>query len=212
LVVGMLALTALGWAGLTPAQAAASLSLVQTISGTAVVGQDLTFTVTMTNTGPGAIFEGIDDNTPGNATFVSLRSAGIACGGTHGNALITCSPTTIASGASVSYALTVRPTAAGSTVNTASGDPDFLDDSQVTVQVAPAPTDVQVTGSASTGSPDRGATFSYTFQVKDNGPWGVADVTFSDPIPAQVSYVGANADNGSTCSQTAGIVACDLGA
>jgi uncharacterized repeat protein (TIGR01451 family) len=79
------------------------------------------------------------------------------------------------------------------------------------VQVAPAPTDVQVTGFASTGSPARGASFSYTFQVKDNGPWSVGDVTFSDPLPAQVSFVSVSTDNGSACAQTAGTVSCDLG-
>ena len=100
--------------------------------------------------------------------------------------------------------------APGTVVNTALGDPDFLVSSQVSVEAAPAPTDVQVTGFANTGSPTRGATFSYTFQVKDNGPWSVGDVTFSDPLPAQVSLVSATADNGSTCSGTAGTVSCDL--
>jgi len=212
-VLAVTTLMALGWATLTPAAAAATLSITQTVSGTAVVGQNLTFTVTMTNTGPTAISEGIDDNTPVplSATFISLKSTGIACGGTHGNALITCAPTTIASGASVSYDLTVRPTVSGPMTNTALGDPDFLVQSAVTVQVAPAPTDVQVTGSASTGSPSRGATFSYTFQVKDNGPYSVADVAFSDPLPAQVSFVGASTDNGSAYTLTAGTVSCDLG-
>jgi uncharacterized repeat protein (TIGR01451 family) len=107
--------------------------------------------------------------------------------------------------------LTVRPTAPGTVVNTALGDPDFFVSSQVSVEAAPAPTDVQVTGFSSTGSPNRGATFSYTFQVKDNGPWSVGDVTFSDPLPAQVTFVGATADNGSDCSQTGGTIACDLG-
>lgn len=211
LAMSALALVALGSAGLTPAEAASSLSLTQTVSGNAVVDQDLTFTVTMTNTSATPISEGIDDNVPFGVTFVSLKSTGITCAGTHGNALIICSPTTFASGASVRYALTVRPTVAGTLSNTALGDPDFLLESQVSVQVAPAPTDVQVTGSASTGSPSVGSTFSYTFQVKDNGPWSVPDVTFSDPLPSQVSVVGASTDNGSTCNQTAGTVTCDLG-
>jgi uncharacterized repeat protein (TIGR01451 family) len=194
-------------------RAATVLSIAQTVSGAAVVGQNLTFNVTMTNTGMDTFLEGIDDNTPvgPDATFISLRSTGIGCGGTHGNAVIVCAPVQLAPGASVSYALTVRPTAAGSLVNTALGDPDFLVFSQVTAQVAPAPTDVQVTGFAGTGSPNRGATFSYTFQVKDNGPWSAGDVTFSEQLPSQVSFVGANADNGSPCAQTAGTVSCDLG-
>lgn len=195
------------------AWAATPFSISQTVTGTAEVGQNLTFNVTMTNTGTTTLFEGIDDNSPvgTGVTFISLQSTGTACGGTHGNALITCLPVQLAPGASVGYALTVRPTAPGSVINTALGDPNFLVSSQVTVQVAPAPTDVQVTGFASTGSPNRGATFSYTFQVKDNGPWSVGDVAFSDPLPAQVSFVGVSTDNGSACTQTAGMVSCDLG-
>jgi uncharacterized repeat protein (TIGR01451 family) len=211
--LAVLALVAVaGAAGVsTPARAASVISITQTVGGAAVVGQNLTFTVTMTNTGTDAVSEGIDDNTPSPANFISLIGAGISCGGIHGNALIVCAPVQLAPGASVSFALTVRPTAAGTLMNTALGDPDFLVFSQVPVQVAPAPTDVQVTGFASTGSPNRGASFSYTFQVKDNGPWSAGDITFSDPLPAQVSFVGANADNGGACAQVAGTVSCDLG-
>jgi uncharacterized repeat protein (TIGR01451 family) len=195
------------------ARAATVLSMSQTVGGAAMVGQNLTFNVTMTNTGTAPLVEGIDDNSPVGAgvTFISLISTGIGCGGSHGNAIIVCSPVQLAPGASVGLALTVRPTAPGPVVNTALGDPDFLVSSPVSVVAAPAPTDVQVTGFASTGSPTRGATFSYTFQVKDNGPWSVGDVSFSDPLPAQVTFVGANADNGSACANTAGTVSCDLG-
>ena len=40
----------------------------------------------------------------------------------------------------------------------------------------PGPTDIQVTGSSSNGSPQVGSSFSYTFQVKNNGPLPAADV------------------------------------
>jgi uncharacterized repeat protein (TIGR01451 family) len=69
---------------------------------------------------------------------------------------------------------------------------------------------LQVSGSASTGSPALGLTFSYVYQVKDNGPWPAPGVTFSDALPAQVGLVGVTTSTGS-CTQTAGTVSCAFG-
>jgi uncharacterized repeat protein (TIGR01451 family) len=57
--------------------------------------------------------------------------------------------------------------------------------------------DLQVSGSASTGSPAPGAAYSYTFQVKNNGPDPASSVVFSDPLPTGTVYNYATA-NGST--------------
>jgi uncharacterized repeat protein (TIGR01451 family) len=43
--------------------------------------------------------------------------------------------------------------------------------------------DLQVAGSASTGSPNAGAAFSYTFQLKNSGPDAANSVVFTDPLP-----------------------------
>ena len=57
--------------------------------------------------------------------------------------------------------------------------------------------DVQVSGSASTGSPAPGAAYSYTFQIKNAGPDTATAVVFSDPLPTGTVYNYATA-NGST--------------
>ena len=57
--------------------------------------------------------------------------------------------------------------------------------------------DLQVAGSASTGSPAPGAAYTYTFQVKNTGPGVATAVTFSDPLPAGTVFNYAT-DNGST--------------
>ena len=57
--------------------------------------------------------------------------------------------------------------------------------------------DLQVTGAASTGSPNPGSPYSYTFQIKNNGPDSASAVVFSDPLPAGTVYNFATA-NGST--------------
>lgn len=57
--------------------------------------------------------------------------------------------------------------------------------------------DLQVAGSASTGSPAPGTAYSYTFQIKNAGPDTATAVVFSDPLPAGTVYNYATA-NGST--------------
>jgi uncharacterized repeat protein (TIGR01451 family) len=44
--------------------------------------------------------------------------------------------------------------------------------------------DLQLTGSASTGSPDPGAVYTYSFTVKNSGPSAAASVVLSDVVPA----------------------------
>jgi uncharacterized repeat protein (TIGR01451 family) len=58
--------------------------------------------------------------------------------------------------------------------------------------IAPAATDIQISGSASTGSPAVGSTFTYTYQIKNAGPWGTwGGLTFTDTLPASLTFVGS---------------------
>ena len=72
--------------------------------------------------------------------------------------------------------------------------------------------DLQVSGSASTGSPNAGASYSYTFQIKNSGPDSAVSATFSDTLPAGVGYNAATV-NGSAapCGILGVVVSCDLG-
>jgi uncharacterized repeat protein (TIGR01451 family) len=63
--------------------------------------------------------------------------------------------------------------------------------------VAPQPTDVQITGAASTGSPAVGSTFTYTYQVKNAGPSGTyGNVIFADTLPPSLTYVSSSVVQG----------------
>lgn len=106
---------------------------------------------------------------------------------------------TLAPGASVSGSVTVRPVTGGPvnyTVYTGHNGPfGFVFD--VTINYhginAPAATDVQISGSASTGSPSVGSNYSYTYQIKNAGPWGTfGGVIFTDVLPASLTYVGSS--------------------
>ncbi len=59
--------------------------------------------------------------------------------------------------------------------------------------VTPAATDIQIKGAASNGSPAAGSTFSYTFEVKNAGPWGTyGGIVFTDTLPSSLTYVSAS--------------------
>src|SRR5262249_62021320 len=70
--------------------------------------------------------------------------------------------------------------------------------------VAPAATDIQITGAASTGSPSVGSTFTYTYQIKDGGSWGTfGSIIFVDTLLAALTYVSSSVVQGTTDPFTA---------
>jgi uncharacterized repeat protein (TIGR01451 family) len=129
---------------------------------------------------------------------------------------------TLAPGASVSGSVTIRPLAGGpARYNTyALFDDPLLGGRQNltalvrdTQPVAPAPIDVQISGAASTGSPAAGTSYTYTYQVKNNGRWAsVGGITFSDTLPSSVVVLGVSATLpfGSSCTTAGQTVTCPL--
>jgi len=117
---------------------------------------------------------------------------------------IWCTPSsgvTLLPGASVSGSVTVRPGTGGPAnyvVYTGHAPlpgqkPQDATGINYRGMVAPAATDIQITGSASTGSPSVGSTFTYTYQIKNAGPWGTfGGITFVDRLPASLTYVSSS--------------------
>jgi uncharacterized repeat protein (TIGR01451 family) len=94
------------------------------------------------------------------------------------------------------------------------GASDIVGDTvTMTVNVQPGPTDIQVVGSSSNGSPPLGSTFTYTFQVKNNGPVPAGGLTFDDILPASIQLVGNPAADIGSCvaSTVSNGVHCDIG-
>jgi uncharacterized repeat protein (TIGR01451 family) len=147
---------------------------------------------------------------PEGPTLISLAPG---CGGQSADEFPTeiavfgiwCTPSTgvtLAPGASVSGSVTVRPRTGGpafytlysghtplSGIGTAVLDPVI----NYRGMVAPAATDIQITGAASTGSPLVGSTFTYTFQVHNGGSRGTfGGITFVDALPASLAYISSS--------------------
>jgi len=146
---------------------------------------------------------------PTGPTLISLTPG---CGGQSPSEFPTdvavmgiwCTPSTgvtLAPGASVSGSVTVRPGTGGPAFYTVysshtplSGTGTGPLDPVINFRglIAPAATDIQITGSASNGSPTVGSTFTYTYQIKNAGPWGTyGGLTFTDTLPPSLTFVGS---------------------
>jgi uncharacterized repeat protein (TIGR01451 family) len=190
---------------------AADLSLTKTDSpDPAVVGELLTYTLTVTNNGPsGASGVIIRDTLPANATFVSASS-----GCTESAGVVTCNVGDLASGASVSREIAVRPTAPGAlnneaTVTSDTADPNEGNDTATaTTQVNAAELSI-----SKTDSPDPvtyGNDLTYEVSVNNNGPASATNVQVTGRLPNNVTTFISASDG---CTYDAGNhrVTCGLG-
>jgi uncharacterized repeat protein (TIGR01451 family) len=204
--------------------ARADVSVLKTGPSAPVAGLDATYHLTVANEGPStARTVQLSDTIPAGTTFRSLDApGGWTCStpavGAAGPAPIGCSASGLAPGASSSFDLVLRTSAAtaeGSdlcntaTVASATTDPDTANDSSQTCGQVHTVADLRVTGTASsTGKPGKG-TATFVFTVANLGPsdstgvsLGVGSEQFSGPAPA------TSATSGSTCSVAGSAVAC----
>ena len=147
---------------------------------------------------------------------------------------IWCTPingVTLLPGQSVSGSVTLRPGAGGpADYAVYSGYNDPVTGRQIFAipritnsnVVAPAATDIQISGSASSGSPAIGSTYTYTYQVKNAGPWGTyGGIFFVDTLPDSLRYVSSSVTvvslltgvtaNVDVCSVVGQTVTCPIG-
>ncbi|MDA0139021.1 DUF11 domain-containing protein [Solirubrobacter deserti] len=180
-----------------------------------VPGEDVTFSLRVTNNGPStAVNETITDKLPAEVTFTSASPGCNEASGT-----VTCAVGDLAVGASKTFTITgqvassltscLRNTAttAGATL-----DPNTSNNSSTICVPIVARSAVSMTKTASTQTvPAGGGQVMYTLVVRNNGPSDDPDVKVTDPLPAGLTLVAAEASQGS-CTTANNRVACDLGA
>ena len=189
---------------------------------TVPAGGTLTYTIAVTNNGPGAAPAGsvvVTDNPPSGTTFQSATGPGWAC--SHGAGIVTCTLSgSLASGATaaeISLAVTV-PVTPGPITNTcvvsASGtsDPTPADpDCDETNTVLPPVVDLNAVKSSTTPTVPAGGTLTYTVAVTNNGPGAApaGSVVVTDTLPAGTTFQSATGP-GWACSHASGTVTCTL--
>ena len=165
-------------------------------------GGTLTYTLTITNNGPGAA-TGVTatDTLPAGAVFGSASPGCVNSAGT-----VTCTIGTLASGASEVRTITVTaPATPGSISNTASVtgspvDPNTANNSATATTTISPPsgtTDLSITKDAVPDHAIVGATLFYTLVVRNSGPNVATGVTIADPLPANVTYESSDSTQGS---------------
>ena len=174
------------------------VSVSQTQSAaTPLVGEELTYFVTLTATGGTATNVVLTDTLPANVQFVRV-SASVPCQQSGGT--VTCTVSSIPDGGSGTGQIVVRPTAEGPITNTAhvasDQDPDANtsnNDSQLSSVVARGQADLRVSQTQSTPNPAVGSEFSYSLNVANDGPNQATNVSIVDTLPAGVEFVRVDA-------------------
>ncbi len=199
---------------------------------TVLAGNKITYAITVTNNGPAAMTnpvltdtfsssETVTSTTPWPAGWTCNVPSGtqFTCNGPASMAVNSGSPATFnflmtvtagtPSGTIVTNTATIGPTTNGPIVI----DPYLANNAASTSSTVASPTqaDVAIVKTASSQTVIQGTDLVYTLQVTNNGPAVAQNLTVTDSLPAQVTFVSASipASQG-TCLQAAGTVTCTI--
>lgn len=202
-----------GSAALTPQ--IADLSLTKTVNkATPNVGDNVTFTITVSNAGPdSATNVAIADALPTGTTFVSSTPSqgaynsgtGVWTAGTIANAgtatlTIVASVDSIGAKTNTAQVSTADQADLDSTPNNSVVTEDDQDAATVTPQVA----DLSVTKVVNDATPNVGDNVTFTVTVANAGPDSATNVAVTDALPAGTTFVSSTPNQG-TYNSTSGV-------
>jgi uncharacterized repeat protein (TIGR01451 family) len=193
----------------------ANLSLTKTDAPDPVlVGQQVTYTLTVGNGGPrAATGVQVTDTLPAGMAFDSTVPSQGTCSQASGT--VTCQLGTIGNGNGALVTIKGRPQSTGTVSNTATvsssvNDPVTSNNTATASTTVNPSADLAVTN---TDSPDPvavGTQLTYAVGVSNAGPSSATGITLTDTLPAGVTFNSATPTQGS-CSQASGTVTCSLG-
>ncbi|MDB4897646.1 MAG: hypothetical protein JWN15_3908 [Firmicutes bacterium] len=182
-----------------------AIAIVKTDSPDPVmVGSNLTYTLTVTNLGPGAAPNVVvTDLLPASVTLVSAPGCTVA------GQTLTCALGTLTPGAVRTQTIVVRPTAPGPIINIASAEGTNTNVALAAQEtLVLAVTSLAISKIASANPAFVGGTLTFTIPVTNTGAAPAENVVLTDVLPAGVTFVSANAP----CALGPGnVLTCSLG-
>lgn len=188
-------------------------------------GATITYTQVLTNNGPDAAANVVVvESIGGGVTFQSLAvPAGFNCTtpAVDGTGSIQCTIASLANGATATFTVVVKVTAAAGTItNTVSTSSDNYDPvssnnsaTATTTISAALSADLGITKSTTATSAAVGTTFTYTIAVHNAGPDGASSVVMTDTLPASLLFQSISAPGGFSCTTpgvgTTGTITCN---
>jgi uncharacterized repeat protein (TIGR01451 family) len=193
-------------ASVTP-NAVADLSLSKSVDdATPNVGDDVTFTLTVTNDGPSASTGStVSDALPSGYTYVSDNHAGAYVSGTGvwtigalantDSAALNITAEVLDSGEYSNYAQVATSDQDDS--DSTPGDDSIDQDDDDTASVTPMSADLSLVKSVSDSTPNVGDVVTFTIKVSNAGPDAATNVSIADVVPAGYSTI-TNISGGGT--------------
>lgn len=179
-----------------------------------LVGQSLTYTLTVTNSGLADAHSVIvTDALPNNVAFVTATPSQGSC--TNINGTVVCNLNTLPNSSNAVVTILVTPQVAGTITNTAAvtsatSDPNFTNNTAAAVTVVTPLADLANAKAASPNPVLTSQSLTYTLTVTNIGPSTATGVIVTDAVPASVTVVSATPSQGN-CTNIGGVVTCDLG-
>jgi uncharacterized repeat protein (TIGR01451 family) len=197
----------------------ADLEITKTDSPDPVnTGDDLTYTITVTNHGPAsASYINVTDYLPDNVTYQSYNTA---VGTAYESAgYVYWSIGSLDNGESANLTILVTaPGEAGTITNTTTVGGDYneaipgnnSDSENTTVRYVTPLANLEISKTASTNPVAPGGNLTYTITVTNLGPANAHDISVTDKLPDEVTYQSHNTTTG-TANCTSGNVTWDIG-
>jgi uncharacterized repeat protein (TIGR01451 family) len=173
-----------------PPTQTADLRISKTAGARSVtVGEQLRYTIRVTNDGPAAAQDVVVTDTPGGG-LDTVRVAP-SQGGCSGKGPIVCRLGTLAAGQTATVGLTARVTRSGRVVNAATvvAANGAGEETRVTTRSRPEPVRVSFSKRASSKRVRSGSVVGYRITVRSHGPGTARDARVCDLLPSQLSVV-----------------------
>jgi uncharacterized repeat protein (TIGR01451 family) len=199
----------------TTVSALADLAIGQTGPLSGYAGTNYIYALHITNHGPStATGVVVTDVIPAGAVYVDANNP--LGSESQSNGIVTCTISSLASNATATITVTVRPMVGGTitnsaTINSSADEPTPGNNSASLVTTVTASADLGISQIASPGSARVLSNFTFTITVTNRGPSGAVGVTVTNRVPSGLAIISVQPPPGSSYTEAGGVITFNLG-